>query len=415
MTGSTFAAAAARSDANDWQAESGSSAEQRRAVPRTISPSRLSLERLLRDHSIPLAAMVSMGLVVASIADASRSLSACAVQQRVFASVRAELAAEEAAFAAAESSITGGRSFASSWGMTVHVERVRETCDRLDLAVAPRRGVTVRFACDWLAGSAPACLGRRLSLAAGMESLSSTDWLRGAEGGSADAMAPLAVPEGAAKTLPGLSCDSEVAFLHLPGGTDRPDYTLGTGLDQVAPAREVEVVEVRGNLWVLPAPRPLRFHLRGPLTVVVRGNVYLERSLEVTGRGPLTLVAHRTGPTFRDLDGDGACSPGEPVMGGPGNPAIEGDGSLYLGLPRQATRAPLALAPHLVAGGEIHVSTSVVMHGALVGQGLTRCRDDVHLELTGNGLSDVARSKIPGFATHGDPRPGLLEPVAGSR
>jgi hypothetical protein len=222
-------------------------------------------------------------------------------------------------------------------------------------------------------------------------------------------MPQLAPPPDARVVLPQLFCDSEVAFLHLPAGTDRLDHTLGTSLDHMTPPPESQVVEVKGNLWVLPSSQPLSIVLHTPLTLIVHGNVYLGRSVEVVGRGPLTIVAHRTGTTFRDLDGDGTRSPQDPLLGGPGIPALEGDGAVYFGLPGLADQPTLCLALNLVAEGEIHVLTAVRHHGALVGgHGLTACNDRARLELTGRCLQDVARTRIPGFATSGAPRPGVL-------
>lgn len=373
---------------------------------------RMVFERLLCDHSIPLAAMVAMAIVVVAIAGANRSLSRCAAQRRALTAVRTLLAAEEAAFAAAVMPASAPRSpIATSWGMAVDVERVRDGAERLEVTVPMRHGSS-RFSCELLRGAAPACLGRRLTLG---DEPAAADfaWVRGIDTPRDGSLPQLALPASASAALPGLFCDTEVAFLHLAGGTDRADYTLGNGRDEIRPEAGQEVVEVRGNLWLLPCARPLRVSLRAPLTIIVYGNVYLGRSIEVGGRVPLTLVAHRTGPTFRDLDGDGARSPGEPGLGGEGSPAIEGDGAVYLGLPRKDERAPLAVAAQVVAEGEIHVLTTVHMHGALVGgHGLTRCSPLAELDLTGRNLVDPSRTRIPGFATRGDPRPGPLNRVA---
>lgn len=392
----------------------GASGERGAASPGGArSTTRPVLERLARDHSIPLASMISMGMVVIAMLDAARSMETRGQQRRTLTAARVACAAEEAAFAAAVPGTPNPTRIRTSWGMTVQVERVRDRDERLELAVATGRGHE-RFACDWLRGSAPRCLQSRLTLGGdGFPSADDRTWIHGVVSIGNDSLPQLAPTDRARATLPELSCDTEVAFLHLPGGTDRSDFTLGGGCEQIAVPPATQVVEVRGNLWVLPAAQPLWFVLRAPLTIIVHGNLYLGRSIEVVGRGPLTLVAHRTGPTFRDLDGDGACANGETILGGSGTPAIEGDGSVYLGIPRQTARPPVGIAAHIVAGGEIHVLTSARVHGALVGaHGLTACNARAELHLTGRCLRDVTRTRVPGFATSGSPRPGLLERAA---
>ncbi|MEZ5964388.1 MAG: hypothetical protein R3F56_11125 [Planctomycetota bacterium] len=376
-----------------------------------------TLERLLCDHSIPLAATIAMGMVVLALLAASRAVERSAYQLRGLGSTRAALAAEEAAFSVAIRAGSSGAApirVSTSWGLDVDVQRVRDGGERLELTVPSRRGAE-RYSCELLRGAAPRCFGRRLTLGSELPDATSS-WVRGAGATHAASQPQVALPPAAASAMPGLACDTEVAFLHLSGGTDRPDFTLGSGMTEIVPPSDMSVMEVRGNLWLPPDARPLRFVLRSPLTIVVHGNVYVGRSIDVSARAPLTLVAHRRGPTFRDLNGDGACSAGEPSLGGAGNQAIEGDGSFYFGLPRQETRPLLTVAAHAVAEGEIHLLGSLRMHGALVGaHGLTRCGEDVHLDLTGTRLLDPSRTRVPAFATSGGPRPGALQRAFGLR
>lgn len=369
------------------------------------------IARLLCDHTIPLATAASLCLVALSMVDAARGLSASHSQRQTMSALCSALAAEEAAFAAMRASGDSLSSISTSWGLTAGVERVRDLQERLEISVQSS-SESVRFSCDCLRGAAPACFARPLTLGdrTGPDESRPT-WLRGAATPVSGSLPQLTLPPSPRSTLPGLFCDSEVAFLYMPTGTDRTDYTIGGPTDRVLPTPGTLVVEVPGNLWMLPAPRPLRFVLRAPLTLVVRGNAYLARSIIVEGDYPLTIVAHRCAATFRDLDGNGARSDTEPVLGDGARP-VEGDGSLYLGHPGPADVASLdalVFRCHLVAYGEIHLLATTHLDGALVGaHGLTRCSPHADLSLTGRLLLDVSRVRVPGFATSGGPRPGLL-------
>ncbi len=369
------------------------------------------IARLLCDHTIPLAAAASVCLVALSMVDATRGLSASKSQRQAMSALCSGLAAEEAALAAMRAKGNGLSSHATTWGLTARVERVRDLQERLEIVVQSS-SEPARFSCDCLRGAAPSCFARPLTLGdrTGLGE-SSPAWLRGAFMPEAGPLPQLTLPPSYRSSLPGLFCDSEVAFLYMPTGTDRTDYTLGGPTDRVLPTPGTLVVEVPGNLWLLPAPAPLRFVLRAPLTLVVRGNAYLARSIVVEGDYPLTIVAHRCAATFRDLDGNGARSDPEPVLGDGARP-VEGDGSLYLGHPGSAagaTREALEFRCHLVAYGEIHLLATTRLDGALVGaHGLTRCSPHADLSLTGRLLLDVSRARVPGFATSGGPRPGLL-------
>src|SRR5690606_30943722 len=191
----------------------------------------------------------------------------------------------EAAFQALRDRGEPVRMLRTSWGPTARVERVRDIDERLEITVLSPREATVRFTCESLRGAAPACFGHALTLAEGLAGTEgeADEWLRGVARPQLGPLPQLALPAPVKLPLPGLTVDREVAFLHLPAGTDRADYRLGEPPDVIAPPPHLQVAEVPGNLWILPGARALRFDLRAPLTIVVRGHVYLGRSIRGTG------------------------------------------------------------------------------------------------------------------------------------
>ncbi|MBX3462056.1 MAG: hypothetical protein KF830_02715 [Planctomycetes bacterium] len=213
-----------------------------------------------------------------------------------------------------------------------------------------------------------------------------------------------------ADQLPAFRQDGGVALLTWESGTDRPDFVF-------EPRRAADLdaagglVVVCGNLWVEVGSRPLRLALQRDLVVVVRGNLYLGRSIQVDGPGRLVLVASRSRgePVFADRDGNGRWSPGDVLRGadaftGPS----EGAGNVYLGLPEST--AAIRCDAGLVVGGEAHVAAPTRVGGPLVlAHGVTQLKPGgLPLQAAGDWVFAVERERVPGFVTTGRPRPGLL-------
>jgi hypothetical protein len=145
------------------------------------------------------------------------------------------------------------------------------------------------------------------------------------------------------------------------------------------------------------------------LVVVVRGNLYLERSLRVQGPGRLLFVttAQGAGKSFVDADGNGRWSGGEPVLGsatfdGP----IEGAGNVYCG---GAAEARVESSAGLVAAGELHLRGDASFAGPVVlAHGLTVLRRPSRLHAMGEWCFQSEREGVPGFVAHGASRPSLL-------
>jgi hypothetical protein len=368
------------------------------------------MARLLCDHSIPLAAVAALCFMSLALIDAARGLGSNSRQRQRLTHMQALLAAEEAAGASVHAKSELGVSRPTSWGLSAKVERVRDVEDRLEITVATAR-THLRYGCECLRGAAPRCFAKPLTLGDAGDVAAAPSWLRGASSLSGS-LPQLALPPGPHHAVPGLFADTEVAFLHLAAGTDRADYTWGGLSDHVAIPAQTDVAEVAGNLWLLPQSRPLRVVLAAPLTIVVRGNLYIGRTLDVVGGVPLTIVAARAGASFRDLDGDGAHDAGEPVLGS-GRRAVEGEGSVYFGLPGNAADpGDIEIDAHIVAEGEVHLRSISTAHGAIVSaHSLTRCTPGATLTLTGRRLLEAGRARVPGFATSGSPRPGVLRPL----
>ena len=207
--------------------------------------------------------------------------------------------------------------------------------------------------------------------------------------------------------------DSSLALLRLPSGTDRTDFVLADSQGAVvSPSVPPSgLVRLDGHLWVDRADKPVTMQLDRDLTIVIRGNLYLGRSVHVRGPGRLVLVVtRRRGGMYRDLDLDGRWSDGDELLT-PGTEfrgSIEGSGSVYLGLPAgNPVPDSIRLDAALVVDGEVHIqSARAEIWGALaVGYGVTGAGDDHVLLTLGLLLPDTQRERIPGFQPVGRPRP----------
>lgn len=330
----------------------------------------------------------------------------------------ARVAAEESALAYVQSGgVRDRRAVDAGNGLVVEtsVQRVPDSPQlRLDARVAERR---YSFLFQRLDGGTPYAFGRALTL--GPDAVVPEDWTSGEEA-TREELPPL----DAARTEPrdavdGIAAaDPGLALLRLSAGTDRTDYVLGGGKSAGSPKiPDGGVVRVDGNLWVDCGGKPLELTLVRDLTIVVRGNVYLGRSVRVGGAGSLTIATDSAGATpFSDLDGNGRWSNGEPLHGaksfrGP----LEGGGNVYLGMPREVSE-PMEFDLGLVCVGSLHVAASqATVHGPLaVGAAGVKLRSGGGLVVaTGQRMPSLRRSALPGFAAIGNPRPSALVPVPG--
>ena len=352
-------------------------------------------ERLARDHAIPIAAIVSLTVVALAVIDADRQLRASAELGRNRTATVAQLAAEEVAAQAVADGLMEPRRYVSSWNLAVNVVPSTSGPRAFEFGI-DALGRELRFACEVVAGAAPVCFASPLT------------W-RGSElpawvaspapcAGGRPTLASVA----SGPLPPEVNPDADLALLHLPTGTDLPDFVWRRSVTRIrVVSGRGGVKVVPGDLWVPAGEEPLVFVLDVPMTVHVAGNLYLGRSILVEGPGTLTLTA---GLLPRAVN---AVAP------------IEGEGHLHLGLPVRTPSAihpavPLEIGAHLVLAGDCVVRVPTArLHGALaLGGAFQRPLASAALELTGLRLANVDRTRIPGFATEGPPRPGHLRPLA---
>jgi len=205
--------------------------------------------------------------------------------------------------------------------------------------------------------------------------------------------------------------DRGIALLTWESGTERDDFVFDArGAAPLDSSGDLLVVP--GHLWIEAGPQPLRITLQKDLTIVVQGNLYVGRSIEVDG-GRLVLVArHERGtPIFADVDGNGRLTAGDAVRREGAAPGpIEGTGNCWLGL--AASTGELRLDAALVVDGEVHLGATAHVAGPLVLPfGVTASRHPAaRLVPEARWTFAIERERVPGFRTSGAPRLGLLEP-----
>ena len=347
-------------------------------------------------------------------------LRANTVTQRAVRATLTELAAESAA-----TQLTGSAESDAEPADTLRVADLEctlardETGTRGRLTVDSRRMRQAVFDFDLLPGGAPELLGVPVASAS---SAMPPDLLAEARLVRRDQLPLLRADvfdiAGSAAMTDAICRDDGIALLRLPTGTDRPDFVLGRGRsEQEVRVPASGVVLVDGNLWLDDGNRPLVLALPRDLTLLVRGNVYLGRSLHVHGGGRLVVVALAVpGQCYRDVDGSGRWSVGDELIGA-GGPDYrgpqEGTGRVVLGVGAVVPDA-MFLEIGVMAQADLGLGVQRVrLDGpVLLCHGCSR-RPGVRGELTvtGEGLPDVARELVPGFAVHGAPRPGLLRRV----
>ena len=288
--------------------------------------------------------------------------------------------------------------------------RVESAGDEWLLTVDLPDGERCQFRCANLPGEAPAVLGRPLSLgdAAAVALWGGCEW----QPGDTPMLDPLALAQAwPADRLPAFRRDVGIALIHCEAGTERDDFVVDITTQDLGLPVEADVVSVPGHLWIPPGNEPCRLHLGRDLTVVVNGNLYVGRPIEVDGPGRLLFV---TAPSagampFVDGDGNGRWSPGEPTCDGrPFQGVVEGAGSVYIGL--APTANSIDVGAGLVIGGQLHLRADSRVDGpvALAG-GITRVGRGSHrLLATGTRLFDPGCERVPGFVVSGPTRHGRL-------
>jgi hypothetical protein len=363
------------------------------------------------------AGMLAMTLVVARASEALRA------ESQLQAAVDRELAAlvaEQAAFASAEpvagNSLLGGR-IATRAGVSCWVTAGSEP-GQLTIRPDLRDEGGPAFGCRLLAGMASPALSVPFAVCGDRGEL------------AADLPVPVRFPAEAMPRLVAAAAststevavcgaivrDDAIAMVRLPSGTDNDDFVLGgTGSVDRLTVPSSGVIGVPGNLWLDGARGPLALRLDRDALLVVRGNLYVSRSLQVIGKGRLyVFVVGRDGATFRDLDGNYRWSRGDELLTtGCFHGAIEGCGSAWFGLPQQQERR-LELDAGIVVAGELHLGVAAAtVNGPLVlRHGVTRIGGAAGaLAVTGTLLPEIARQALPGFALSGPTRPSRLQPL----
>ncbi len=367
---------------------------------------RLQLRWLL-DSPLLIATWAAAAVGVLALVEVAHSLRRAEAMRVEIAGALAGLAAEAAL--AERGDGPSGRSESAVGDFDVVIGRSGAECT---IVVRGPAGDRHEFACEWLAGGAPAVLGQPLV------ALDETVARRCGEGAVVlpadlpclDDEAIRAAPR--CDTTTAFRADPGVALLQWEGGTECVDFVLDPTRGGCLRSAGCELLVVPGHLWIVASARGNRLRLERDLTVVIEGNLYVGASLQIDGPGRLllvTVVGDGARP-FADRDGNGRWSAGDVVRRGEFVGVLEGGGNVYLGLP--TSTEPISLDAGVVAGGEVHVATATAVHGpVVVPYGLTALRPDARLEPTGRRLFQVQRERAPGFVAVGPPRPGLLRPL----
>ncbi|MBL8753260.1 MAG: hypothetical protein JNK15_08165 [Planctomycetes bacterium] len=295
-------------------------------------------------------------------------------------------------------------------GATVVAQR---DAGRVRLATRFADGRQHGFVADVLPGRAPLALGAAFTAAGDVDGVAADPNSVRRESAPALDAAALAVAVRAEHTA-WVQKEPALALQHWAAGTDADDFVLlpRAWVDSAEFVHEMLVVP--GNLWLEPGDQPCEIGLARDLVLVVQGNLYLGRSLQVRGPGRLVLaVAGLDGaPMFADVDGNGRWSAKDRLLRGPGGAwPLEGTGAAWIGLP--GARGPIVCDAGVVVAGELHLATSARVRGPLaLAHGLTRASAQVSLLATGEFTFWPERERVAGFRPAGRPRPGLLRDAA---
>ncbi len=275
----------------------------------------------------------------------------------------------------------------------------RRSGDRrwIEIEVAVPKGRSYSFMCEILSGSLPPTLRRPLSVLGEVNrSLFDDEFALSATKASDFPRVDLSACNRRDVTAAGCKSfvhDVSIALLHLRNGTDQSDYRLEADPDGVLRPRfgESGILVVDGNLWVERGRGTLQIELARPATLVVRGNVYLGRSLACIGSGRLTIVAE-------------ASDIGE---------WSEGSGNVFLGLVEDDAKQVVSIDASLVATSDCVVSSNsaTVLGAVVVGGDLIATHEESRLVVAGTRLPH-SREPNPGIVRRGSRRPSVLVPVA---
>lgn len=353
----------------------------------------------LLDSPLCIATWVTITLGAWSLQRVGESLGRAAALQREVDAELARLAADTVLMTHSEAVCARGGGVVNASVGEIAVE-ARRVGDEFVVACTLPDGRVHEFVADLLPGAGPVELGEPRSDV--VPELDPNEMLRAAR----------------ADELRAFRRDGAIALMHLESGTGLGDFVLESGCIS---RFKTELVEVSGHLWVEPDPEPLVVSLARDTTVVVRGNLYLGRTLRVRGPGRLVFVVtgSDTATPFADRDGNGRRSAGERGPGGevasaPAAPPgpIEGGGNVYFGV--TATDEPLECDASVLAVGYAHCrSPEITIAGGLATAAAADpvwLRPPGRLATTGARRFRPTRERVPGFGPIGAPRPGVLRP-----
>lgn len=342
--------------------------------------------------AVALVVGVAMHVVTATAAALAEAAPAAAQRQRL----AAHLVADDAALAA-----FGRRASRLEDALPGVAVDVRREGTGLFVRVAAA-GEERWFGAEVLSGAPPAALSRPLTVGGGSAATApdahvDPDLARSAPRG--DRGTPCAVAAGLVVR------DPAIALQRLTAGTDREDFVFAAGADL---GRAGGLVAVPGHLWLESGGVPRRVRASRDVVVLVRGNVYLGRSLRVEGGGRLVLAAVADGGArpFVDVDGDGRRGAADRALGEAADAGpIEGAGNLIV----LAGDVPLACDAALWADGCLHLRRSLQCEGpvALV-HGVHPLVVGAALAARGRWRFHGERDAVAGFPATGGVRPGFL-------
>lgn len=290
-------------------------------------------------------------------------------------------------------------------------ERVESDGHRiLSLAVTgPETERVYRYECDVLDGSPPFALSEPLVLFGDFDGELHGGDLFAARARTAPGFPHLDL-EGldasglSAEQLPGFVRDGSIALARLQGGTDRVDFRLEADADGVVTLRAGDegLIVVDGNLWIDRGDVPLRIDVEDPVTVVVRGNLYVGRSILVEGSSPLHFYVRRdTGSRWSEGGGRLICGLERGARAGQRSAqATQQDA------PRLILEPGFVIEQSATLGADTETAAALVVGGDL--------RVDGRLYTSGRRVTDP-RTVPPGFAVRGTARPGRLRLVEDER
>lgn len=268
----------------------------------------------------------------------------------------------------------------------------------------PTAGANHWFSADALTGAGPAALA---PLPSPQVMVAGSTPRVGLDRPILDAQAVAVAPR--ADTTPLLRREPGIALLRVAVGTDADDFVLQGGLDRRQLTGVRDLMLVPGNLWLEQGATPCELPLPEDLVLVVAGNLYLQRSLRVTGSGRLLIVTMvpDDATAFADEDFNGRRANSEPLLGRDRFVGrIEGAGSMFLGGARGASiecQAGLVVSGILHLVGDARVNGPLVVAGRIVGR-----QGSETVVAAGEWGFEVARERVPGFLTEGPARPGRL-------